>query len=140
MRTQDIGQRGETLARGYLEKQGFEFITANWRCKAGEIDLIMKTPSNSPLSGGEKNTSLPDKGGSGWVLVFVEVRMRRPTSFGAGYETVAWQKQKKLLRAGRWYMQATRWRGDARFDVVSIINFGTRQEIEHIPNAFSAGY
>lgn len=118
MKTQHIGQRGETLAREYLEKQGYEFITANWRCKAGEIDLVMKTPEG--------------------VLVFVEVRMRRPTQFGLGYETVAWQKQRKLIRAAKWYMQSTRWRGDARFDVVSIIDHPGRQEIEHIPNAFDA--
>lgn len=119
MKTQSIGQRGETLAREYLEQQGFQFITANWWCKAGEIDLIMK---------------------EGLTLVFVEVRTRRPTSYGLGYETVLWQKQKKLLRAGRWYMQSVRWRGDARFDVVSIIDHPGRQEIEHIPNAFSGGF
>ena len=133
---QVTGGRGEELARRYLEQKGFRFITANWKCKAGEIDLVMKTPSRSPLSGRD---SLPDKGGSGWVLVFVEVRTRKPTSYGAGYETVAWQKQKKLSRAGRWYIQSIKWRGDARFDVVSITDDGSQEPlIEHIEYAFDA--
>lgn len=126
MKPHHIGQRGETLAREYLEQQGYGFVTANWRCKAGEIDLIMWAP---PVK------SPSDHGAS--TLVFVEVRTRRPTGYGAGFETVAWQKQQKLLRAGRWYMQSTDWRGDARFDVVSIIDYGARQEVDHIPNAFS---
>lgn len=127
MKTQDIGQRGETLAREYLERQGFQFITANWRCKAGEIDLIM-LDKGPPARRATKTQP---------CLVFVEVRMRRPTQFGLGYETVAWQKQRKLIRAAKWYVQSTRWRGDARFDVVSIIDDGSGQsEIEHIEYAF----
>lgn len=115
---QEIGGRGEELARRYLEQKGFRFIAANWKCKAGEIDVIMEK-----------------EGG----LIFVEVRTRKPTSYGAGYETVAWQKQKKLSRAGRWYIQSTKWRGDARFDVVSITDDGSENPIiEHIEYAFDA--
>lgn len=115
---QITGGRGEDLARAYLEQKGYRFITANWKCKAGEIDLIMQKDR---------------------ALVFVEVRTRRPTSYGAGYETVGWQKQQKLSRAGRWYMQSVRWRGDARFDVVSITDDGSGvPEVEHIEYAFDA--
>lgn len=118
MRTQLVGKQGEDWARAYLEKKGYQFITANWRCKAGEIDLVMKTGS---------------------TLVLVEVRSRRPTSFGAGYETVAWQKQRKLIRAAKWYMQQERWRGDVRFDVISILDDGSPQPaIEHIEYAFDS--
>lgn len=119
MKTQVAGKRGEDLARKFLEDKGYLFVTANWRCKAGEIDLIMQ---------------------QGARLVFVEVRSRRPTSFGAGYETVAWQKQKKLLRAGKWYIQQVRWQGDARFDVVSIVDEAGQPAIEHIEYAFDSSY
>ncbi|MEK7557269.1 MAG: YraN family protein [Patescibacteria group bacterium] len=131
MKTQAAGQRGEEAARVYLEQKGYRFLTANWRCKAGEIDLVMEAPPvKSP--GGDH--------GAG-TLVFVEVRSRRPTSFGAGYETVAWQKQRKLVRAGKWYMQQEKWRGDVRFDVVSIVDDGSSQPvIEHIEYAFDSSY
>lgn len=114
---QIIGQRGENQARRHLEAKQYRFVTANWKCKAGEIDLVMEAPDKT--------------------LVFVEVRTRRPTQFGLGYETVAWQKQKKLIRAAKWYMQKARYWGDARFDVVSIVDDGSETpEIEHIEYAF----
>lgn len=116
---QIIGQRGENQARRYLEAKQYRFVTANWKCKAGEVDLIMEAPDKT--------------------LVFVEVRTRRPTQFGLGYETVAWQKQKKLIRAAKWYMQKARYFADARFDVVSIVDDGSdTPEIEHIEYAFQA--
>lgn len=115
--TQSVGAYGETVARRYLEAAGLRFITANWRCKLGEIDLIMQD--------------------EGSTRVFVEVRLRRPTSYGAGQDTVAWQKQRKLRRAVAWYQQEVNYWGNIRFDVVSI----TAQEpapplIEHITDAF----
>lgn len=122
---QITGQRGEDLARAYLEKQGYEFVEANWRCKAGEVDLIMWEPRMRGVTQTRR------------CLVFVEVRTRQPTEFGLGYETVAWQKQKKLTRAAKWYMQKKKYWDDARFDVVSIIDDGSENpEIEHIEYAF----
>lgn len=117
MTTQQQGQAGEQIARTYLEQQGLKFLTANWSCKAGEIDVIMQ---------------------DGDTRVFVEVRLRRPTSYGAGSDTVAWQKQQKLRRAAAWYMQAENYWGNTRFDVVSIESGGgAAAEIEHIPDAFT---
>lgn len=116
MKTQSIGQQGELLARRHLEHARMKFVAANWRCKAGEIDLIMQ---------------------DGDTRVFVEVRLRRPTSYGAGVDTVAWQKQQKLRKAAAWYMQATNYWGNTRFDVVSITaSANDEPQIEHITNAF----
>lgn len=113
------GQRGEDLARAHLEKKGYAFVEANWRCKAGEIDVILWAPDKT--------------------LVFVEVRTRQPTEFGLGYETVAGQKQKKLIRAAKWYIQKKKYWDDARFDVVSIIDDGSESpQIEHIEYAFDS--
>lgn len=111
-----IGDRGEQQARQYLKQHGYQFIEANWSCKAGEIDLIMQ---------------------QGDTRVFVEVRLRRPTSYGAGVDTVAWQKQQKLRKTAAWYMQTKEYWGNTRFDVISITdNPDTAPEIEHIPDAF----
>jgi putative endonuclease len=117
--TKATGNRGEAVARHYLERKGYEFIAANWAGKVGEIDLIMN---------------------DGTERVLVEVRLRRPTSFGAGFDTVAWQKQQKLIRIAKFYQQKERYWGDLRFDVVSITDYPDREpEIEHIENAFSVG-
>lgn len=106
------------MAREYLEKQGYKFVTANWKCKGGEVDLVMR-----------------DKD---W-LVFVEVRTRSVTNFGTGGETVAWDKQKKLIRTARVYQQKENFWGDIRFDVVSIeIQPDGKFELDHIDYAFEA--
>lgn len=75
----------------------------------------------------------------GGELIFVEVRLRQPTSFGAGIDTVAWQKQRKLIRAAQWYLQATNQQHlPARFDVVSITHEdGQDPQIEHVEHAFA---
>ena len=51
-------------------------------CKLGEIDLVML---------------------DGFIRVFVEVKLRSPTSFGEGFETVTRQKQEKIIRTVRYY-------------------------------------
>ena len=111
------GQWGEQVATTFLQEKGYTLITRNWRCKAGEIDIIMR-----------------DKD----VLVFVEVRLRRKTMFGSGDETVAWQKQQKLIRTAQWYMQSTNtFDMPVRFDVVAI-QYASPEKytINHIPHAF----
>ncbi|MEX2054669.1 MAG: YraN family protein [Candidatus Andersenbacteria bacterium] len=114
--SRDAGSRGETLAREYLEKKGYRFLTQNWRCKLGEIDLLMQ---------------------DGDDRVLVEVRLRAPTTYGAGFETVSYQKQKKLIRAAKFYQQKESYWGNLRFDVVSITEQrGQPPHIEHITAAF----
>lgn len=111
-----IGDSGEDTAREYLEAKGLRHITSNWACKMGEIDLIMQ----------DKDTR-----------VFVEVRTRRPTTYGAGLETVAYQKQQKILRTAKLYQQQQNYWNNIRFDVVSIeMAPGKEPAITHISDAF----
>lgn len=114
------GQKGEAIARAYLKKKGYKFLASNWLCKAGELDLIMFDPSDD-------------------CRVIVEVRLRQPTVFGQGDETVAWQKQKKLIRAAKWYQQKEQYWGNLRFDVISIELAlpAAVPDITHIQDAFT---
>ena len=119
---QSLGNWGEETARTYLQKQGLLFMCANWRCKAGEVDLVMR---------------------EGDTVIFVEVRLRQQTTYGAGYETVSWQKQRKLIKTASWYLQSTNQHHmSVRFDVVSIAynpnTPNTPPDINHIPHAFAA--
>jgi putative endonuclease len=111
-----IGQKGEEEARKYLKKKGLRLVAKNWRAKTGEIDLIMK---------------------DGEVLVFVEVRLRRKTQYGAGYEKVGRDKMRKLINTAQSYQVREDYWGDVRFDVVSIeMDEDGNMKLEHIKDAF----
>ncbi len=117
--TKHRGAEGERIAKEYLEGKGLIFLTANWWCKVGEIDLIFRDDD---------------------TRVMVEVRTRSKTIYGEGDETVLYQKQKKLIRAAKYYQQKEKYWGDIRFDVISITLMpGIPPSIEHIPNAFDTG-
>lgn len=111
------GKDAESRALRFLESHGLRCVTRNYRCKRGEIDLIVQDQDS---------------------LVFIEVRYRRQSRFGSGAETVDWRKQSKLIACARHYLQR---HPDAasqpcRFDVLSVS--GTEIEIEWIKNAFEA--
>lgn len=93
------GADAEQRAEHYLQSQGLVSIERNYRCRRGELDLIM---------------------GQGETLVFVEVRLRTHAGFGSGAESVTAAKQKKLRIAAEHYLQAHPQRRlqPARFDVV----------------------
>ncbi len=109
----DIGRAAETHALAWLRRQGLTLLEANYRCRAGELDLIML---------------------EGDILVFVEVRSRRNAAFGSAAESVTASKQRKLLTAARHYLQYhEQHAGKAqRFDVIAITN----GDMEWIKNAF----
>lgn len=111
--TKSSGDRAEDTALGYLKKQGLKPVTRNYRCRMGEIDLIMK---------------------QGDTLVFVEVRMRNSSQFGSAVETVTASKQQKILQAAQHYLLDNGISANMplRFDVVGIC--GT--DIQWIPAAF----
>lgn len=99
-----IGQQGEALAATYLQRKGYGIIAANWRCAAGEIDVIAA---------------------DGPTLVFVEVRTRRSAVHGLAEESVTPAKQRRLAGLAQAYLQAledarTPWNGPWRIDVVAI--------------------
>ena len=112
-----IGNQTEEAAQRWLTAQGMTTVARNFQCRTGEIDLIML----------ERGT-----------LVFVEVRYRKSSAFGAGAETVNWHKQKKLLRTAEYFLMANaRFRHyPCRFDVLSLEGQLTRLTYNWIKNAF----
>jgi putative endonuclease len=109
------GLVGEDCARDYLIKQGLVFKKSNYRCRLGEIDLIMQ---------------------DGVYLVFVEVRMRRSSTYGSALESVNYSKQKKIIKAASLYLSVNKLheKYPVRFDVVSLQ--GIPPKIEWIKCAF----
>ena len=106
------GQEAEEHAFEYLRRHGLTELARNYRCRFGEIDLIMR---------------------DGQTLVFVEVRMRASSAFGGAQASIDARKQRKLLSAARHYIGSTGRIPDCRFDAV-LLNGDTR--IEWIRNAF----
>ena len=94
-----VGQGGEDQAKVFLEAQGYQVIAANYRCHWGEIDLIAQ----------DKDT-----------LVFVEVKLRRSTSFGSAEESVSYTKAQKLIKAAEQYTSEQNVKAPWRIDVVAI--------------------
>ncbi|ALP52319.1 hypothetical protein Tel_03700 [Candidatus Tenderia electrophaga] len=117
---QTAGTHAEAQACAYLADQGLSLVERNYRCRQGEIDLIMQ---------------------HGNTTVFVEVRYRRNSGFGSGAETVDRRKQQKLINAAAHYLQRQPRRAQqpARFDVISMRPAPKALHIEWIQDAFQAG-
>ncbi|TNF34469.1 MAG: YraN family protein [Gammaproteobacteria bacterium] len=109
------GQEIEQLACDFLQSQGLVLIEKNYRCRQGEIDLIMR----------QNNT-----------LVFVEVRYRKNQLFGGARESITQHKQNRLQTTALHYMQRHQINDNARFDVIAITGAENRDNIEWIQNAF----
>ena len=98
-RRQRLGQVGERLAAEALTARGCAIVARNWRCPAGEIDLVAQ---------------------DGDTLVVVEVRTRRGEAYGTPEESVTPAKQAKLVELGQTYVQEQGWEGPWRIDVVAV--------------------
>lgn len=109
------GTAAETLACRYLEARGLTLVTRNFRCRSGELDLIMRDREQ---------------------LVFVEVRSRRHARYGTPAESVTRVKQQRLLRAAAFYLQRQHLDLPCRFDVVAILHAEGEPRMEWIRDAF----
>lgn len=107
-----IGTEKEKLAGAYLEKNGYEIIEYNFRCRQGEIDIIAK---------------------DGDYLVFCEVKYRSGTKNGTPFDAVDYKKQRSISRCALFYITKQKLSEmPCRFDVVSVID----KEIQLLKNAF----
>ncbi len=93
------GAAAEDRAAEYLQRQGLKLLGRNWRCRQGEIDLVMR---------------------DGGTLVFVEVRRRSNAAFGGAGASITQAKQGKLIRAAEHYLLQQPHHGPCRFDAVLI--------------------
>lgn len=99
-RQQISGSHTERSAEALLQGQGLTTVARNYRCKAGEIDLIMLDQD---------------------YLVFVEVRLRSNTAYVSALESVDRRKQNKLIRSAQLFLQQHPQYSQhfCRFDVVA---------------------
>ena len=115
-----LGDRGETLACGFLKAQGYEILEKKYKCKLGEIDVIALRQGR---------------------LSFVEVKTRTSIQFGVPQEAVTFQKQEKIFKVAQWYLKEKKLVNfPIEFDVVAILwPDGKTPEIRLISDAFEKG-
>ena len=108
-----LGADGEAAVARWYEKRGYEVVARNWRCRDGELDLVVRQAR---------------------TFVFCEVKSRTSTAFGAPVEAVTRDKQARLRRlAARWLEDAAPMRpAQIRFDVASVL----AGDIEVVEGAF----
>jgi len=108
-----VGTAYERLAGTYLKERGYQILEYNFRCRAGEIDIVAR---------------------DGAYLVFVEVKYRRSAECGTPFAAVGAKKQRVICRTAAYYL-LTHGYGETtpcRFDVVGVLG----KEIQVIANAF----
>ena len=111
------GDFGEHLALRYYQQRGYTRLAANFRCRMGEVDLIVQAPDGT--------------------LVFAEVKTRNQGAPGLPRDAVTPAKQRRLVLAAKHYL-ALNGLSDPflRFDVVEVILDGKNHSINCIENAF----
>ena len=113
------GAWGEALAAEYLRKKHYRIVASGYRCRFGEIDLIVQNRK---------------------FLVFVEVKLRKSGSFASAHEYVDRRKQDKLRITASMYLSQNPTDQQPRFDVIEIYApegmETSRPEIHHLEDAF----
>jgi len=109
------GAQAEQLAAQFLGQHGLKLLQQNYRCRYGEIDLIMW---------------------DGRILVFVEVRLRSRADFGGAAASINSAKQSRLLRTAEHYLTSLKQIPPCRFDAL-LLHSAEGTDIEWIKNAFS---
>src|SRR5260221_1396975 len=109
------GDRAEQIAAGYLQRKGLALIETHYRCRWGEIDLILRDLD---------------------TVVFTEVRLRRSKDFGGAAYSVDARKQARIIATARHYLAGKK-EAACRFDVVLLDRLESPR-VEWIRDAFSA--
>jgi len=117
MNARERGKQGEEIALKYLTNKGYTKITTGFRSRFGEIDIIVKNEM---------------------YLVFVEVKLRKNSSFAQARENVGKDKQRKLTSTAMLWLARHKTELQPRFDVIEVFMpdglAGGPVAIEHIVN------
>ena len=110
------GEHAEEQAHQFLISKGLKPVCRNFRCKVGEIDLIML---------------------DGNALVIVEVKYRKNDKYGSALESVTKKKQSRIIAATHCYLKSNNSNQAIRFDVIAISG---NNNINWVRNAFQTSY
>ena len=103
LKQQQAGVIAEQQAAKFLQQHGLVQLEKNYRCRQGELDLVMQDQA---------------------TLVFVEVRLRQDARFGDALESIDTHKQNRIRKAAEHYLLHHIWTGPCRFDAVGLNGTG----------------
>jgi putative endonuclease len=109
------GAQAELFAARYLQQHGLQLLQQNYRCRYGEIDLILR---------------------DGSTLVFVEVRLRSRGDFGGAASSIDHAKRQKLVRSAQHYLATLPHTPPCRFDALLLQEPNGGRGVEWLRNAF----
>ncbi|ALM52134.1 YraN family protein [Halomonas huangheensis] len=107
----------ERAAGEWLCQRGLAIVERNVQIRGGELDLVMR---------------------DGEILVFVEVRHRSDSRFGSPAETITQTKQRRLIKAARFYLHRNGLSCPCRFDVLAVTGAPPDLEYQWLKNAIEA--
>ncbi len=129
-RGRGLGPAGEAVAEAYLRRRGYVILARNYRCPAGEVDLVAR---------------------DGPTVVFVEVKTRSGSAYGSPLEAVDARKRHRLARVACHFLlharatvaaarpaKAAEPAETVRFDVIGVHWSDETPAIDHVENAFEA--
>lgn len=115
-----LGAWGESIAAAYLRKKGYKLLATGYRCRYGEIDLIVADRRN---------------------LIFVEVKLRKSNRFAQAFEYVDSFKQNRIRTTAALYLSQNPTNLQPRFDVIEVYapdgTATTDPDIRHMEEAFA---
>ena len=114
------GLRFEDQARDYLQVHGLVLLHSNYRCRFGEIDLVMR---------------------DGDTVCFIEVKFRKSRLFGGAAASIPRAKQRKIIKTALFYIASHKHLANQamRFDALLIQHQADgSNQINWIRNAFYA--
>lgn len=96
-----LGASGEDAAAAWYVTNGYEVLARNWRCREGELDLVVRRLR---------------------TIVFCEVKTRTTNRYGLPAEAVTYEKRQRIrLLASKWLDEAPVRAREIRFDVASVM-------------------
>ncbi|MBS6248864.1 MAG: YraN family protein [Eggerthella sp.] len=115
----ELGKRGEEAAACFLERREYEILDRNWKCIAGEADIV----------------ALQDD-----TLCFIEVKTRKDAQKGFPSEAVDTRKRSRYERIAACYLKDHDYADvRVRFDIIAILVLGEdRAFLRHHLNAFGS--
>ena len=111
MKKKSIGKLGEDLAVIYLNRMGYKILERNFRCRAGEVDIIAKDVEE---------------------IVFIEVKTRTNNTYGEPSEAVDYIKKEHIIKTANYYLYKNKlYNKSIRFDVIEVF-LSNKFHINHI--------
>lgn len=114
MSTTEIGRRAEELAASYLIRRDFTIMVRNWRTRWCELDLVASRDG---------------------VIHVIEVKYRRSSTYGYGYDYVNADKRQRLARAAAYFVARHAPGADYQIDIVSVEGIVELGNVTMIENA-----